>query len=201
MNNQNIRLLLLGSTLIPNYGELPYRGVHRARPYYCSEYPADHQVNRDFLWLCKEGGESGVVHDLSRAKELVKAYQSIMPPQFFDIIEVVSLNSNSVLNGDFLGWDIVCGEVGYSLLALGLRNVKSSCPPDTATRDILFRVESLQNKYRKKLNKYELFDDSLEACQCLDEMSVLKKLDPNLWESDPIDRFKITGVNLVKFEI
>ena len=49
-----------------------YRGTDRVLPYHCDELPDEHEANKAFFWFIEEGGELGVVHDLSKAKWLVR---------------------------------------------------------------------------------------------------------------------------------
>ncbi len=171
-----------------------YRGTDRVTPYYVDSLSEDHQVNQCFLWYCEEGGELGVVHNFTRAKELVLAYHELRPPQHFEIVEVAK-NGDHQSSGEFLGFDLSAGY-NDSLLSWGLEigNARSS---DSIRDDRYLLIQPLlhliQEFFQKKLNSNGLFDNYEDASFCLDCMMALQGVYPSLWENEDV-KFEVVGL-------
>src|SRR5438034_453299 len=146
--------LILGGSAIPGRESLRYRGVYRANPSFQQGLSAEHPVNRAFGWFCEEGGQSGTVSDIRRARELLGLYRNLSPPQVFEIIEPVPLGSNPTFPSEFLGWDMAAGGIGFSLLSSEFRPPKAE-PKGGSAAALMNLVEA---HFKPKLNASGLFD-------------------------------------------
>jgi len=73
------------------------------------------------LWFLEEGGELGVVRDLSNALRFAELWNTRLKPEDrFEVVEVVDGDANPKGNGYFLGFDLSSGY-NNSLLSWGLR--------------------------------------------------------------------------------
>ncbi len=172
-----------------------YRGTYRASPSYCEELDADHEANQAFFWYCYEGDDPDIVHDLTKARELVAIYRRLDPPQRFEIVEVVVGNGSPTLDGQFLGFD-VSADYYYSLLSWGLEIAKELSPDlvDEPARQILDPLLKLtQAFFQPQLNMNGLFDDYETARFCLECMLALQEIQPGLWENEEV-AFEVVGL-------
>jgi hypothetical protein len=171
-----------------------YRGTDRVIPHHVDSLGEEHPVNQAFRWYCEEGGEFGLVHDLARARELVRAYKKLQPSQHFEMIEVSSQRHYQP-TGMFLGFDLSAGY-NSSLLSWGLdlSNVKPS-EPIIDEKYILIQplVRLIQEFFQKRLNSNGLFDDYEDASFCLSCMMALQRIYPDLWENEEVT-FEIVGL-------
>lgn len=177
--------LILGPRNAYGYAESnpAYRGTYREHPYGLQGPGDDPRVNRAFLWFLEEGGQEGVVHNLEKARELVEAYKTTTPPQFFEIIEPVADDGSASAGTTFLGYDLSGGGVGFSLLA---RDLHLTSDPGS-TEDLLFPFFRLIESYfRPRLNQNRLFDHYETAEFCLSCMKACQKFSPGLWENDDV---------------
>lgn len=163
-----------------------YRGLFREYPYYVEGVGDRHRANRAFFWFVEEGGEEGTVQDLARAKDLVEAYRTCDPPQFFEIIELVSGDGSPEAGKTFLGCELVCGN--HFPLSW---NLDLTLPGDSEDDPLMPLFRLIENHFRLKLNEYRLFEDFDTAKFCLDCMLALQKFRPGLWESEENSDFKV----------
>jgi hypothetical protein len=172
-----------------------YRGTDRPTIYYQSTSDENHEVNRAFLWYCREGGQLGVVHDLAKAREVVEACRRLDPPQYFEVIEVTTENRPPTIGGSFLGFDLSSGY-HYSLLSWGLEIDRPSLE-NTPEDDPLWIIQPLLHLIKKhfqpQLNSNGLFDEYDTARLCLDCMMALQSIRPGLWENEEV-KFEVVGL-------
>jgi hypothetical protein len=173
-----------------------YQGTDKIPPHYVDGLPEEAEVNRLFLWYCEEGGESGLVHNLSAARQLVQAYHGLKPPEFFDILEV-SIDPAHKSDGRFLGYDLSAGYV-YSLLSWGLvLQRETGQPGESDGNGSHFAIQPLlrlvEEHFGKKLNSYGLFDEHEDARFCLNTMMALQSIVPGLWENEEVT-FDVVGL-------
>jgi hypothetical protein len=188
-----MKLLILGHNLNPKRRHIPYRGTYRSHPTYCRQVSEDHEVNQAFLWFCQEGGESGVIHDLNRAKSLIRTYHQISPPQEFDLVQVLEPGDSPVSGSEQLGYDLTKGY-SFSLLSWGLDF--SSTHLDRPRESLKHLLKLLSEHFRPKLNTFGLFDTASEAQFCLACMMALQDCYPALWE-DSSSVFEVKRLFLV----
>lgn len=193
------RLLILGENLP---GTDPrYRGTYRAHPYHCDALPDSHPANRLFFWFVQEGGELGIVHSLENARQLVRAYGRLDPPQNFDLVEVVQRGETPCVGTQWIGIDL-SSDFNYSLLSWGLRGeeyVPSEWQPPESYKRVLPLVRLVEYYFRPRLNHNGLFDSEEEAAFCLDCMTSLQNCCPNLWEHEDM-AFECVWLYLVSTE-
>jgi hypothetical protein len=85
-----MKLLILNGISSHPPGRNPvYRGSYRTNPSYCSALPADHELNQLFVWYLEEGGETGVVNDLSKAIRFARLCNEHAPECHFEVVELV----------------------------------------------------------------------------------------------------------------
>jgi hypothetical protein len=152
-------------------------------------------VNQAFFWYCEEGGESGIVHDLVKAKGLVEAYSQLRPPQYFEIVEVTDNEHPPSGKGEFLGFDLSAGYRS-SLLSWGLE-VDRALPTDLPENDLVETLQPLLSLVRQyfqpQLNSNGLFDNFHAAKFCLACMEALQTIRPGLWENEDV-RFEVVSL-------
>ena len=193
-----VNLLILNGPADPNCSGT-YKGTFRAHPSYHSELPRDHAVNQAFYRFLELGGESGVIHDLEQARNIVSQYSHVDPPIQFSIVEAVSPLAAPILGRQFLGIDLSCG-LGNSLLSWGL--VLSSSAIDVEGDSIVATIEPLlrliERYFKPLLNVNGLFDKADDAAFCLECMLSLQSLVPNLFENDEHSGFQPISLYLVE---
>ena len=172
-----------------------YRGTDRTAPFYNDKLDENHKVNQAFLWYCAEGGEFGIVSDLTKAEDLVNLYYQLTPPQYFEVVELTEKNQPPVTKGVFLGFDLSAG-FNYSLLSWKLE-FDQYIPAGLPENDLFFTLKPLlyliKDFFQPKLNENGLFNDYDTAAFCLECMMTLQKLRPGLWENEDIE-FEIVGL-------
>jgi hypothetical protein len=196
MNNQKGPQLLILDKKVVSRSRFTYLGVNRYTPSYQESYPPDSRVNQAFRWFCEYGGESGIVHDLESAKELVRQYKLVSSPVHLQIIEPVLEGARPVLGSEFLGWDLALHGIGFSLVLGSIHEMD----PDAVITE-LGPIEPLARLARKHfgklLNQNGLFGELADARFCRDCFGALDQLRPGLFESDPFKDYKIVGVYVV----
>lgn len=186
-----MNLLLLNGPRSPMSDITPlYRGTERAHPTYCDSLPEEHEINRLFLWFLEEGGESGVVHDLKKARRYAELLKLHVKDQSFEVIEVVDENGSPSCGGQFLGFDL---SLGYnsSLLTWGFKSLPGL---NRLSEPIHILCELLNKYYRPQLNGAGLFDSDEIATSCRRSMVALQTLSPNLFEGCDLRRYRAIGV-------
>lgn len=191
-----MNLLIVGENMdLVRGGNPAYRGTCRSNPTHCDTIADEHSANVCFYWYLKACDESFVVHDLRGAANLVECYRSLIPPQEFEIIEVVGGNDQPQVGGTLIGFDLSCAFCN-SLLTGGL-DISSHRDPSATNKTLetmqpLFRL--LETQFRPKLNENGLFDDFATASFCLECMMAMQALLPNLWEHEEYSDFEVVGV-------
>jgi len=208
-----MKFLILNGPRTPRAASNPrYRGTYRAHPTYCDAVPESHEINKHFFWFLEEGGESGVVHDLTKASryaELLNAHLTAFNPPFtrFEIVEACDGGESSQSRGQLLGYDL-SADYNNSLLSWGLETETKVAPSGDQTVDpsrggtlpepIQELYTLIQQFYAPQLNQNGLFHTPEVASQCLRSMDALQQLAPNLYEGiDLRPNFSAVGIYLV----
>jgi hypothetical protein len=192
-----MNLLLLNGPSSPELGRNPhYRGTDRAHPTYCDSLPKQHEINRLFFWFLEEGGESGVVHDLEKAKRYAELLNLLVKEQSFEVIEVVDGSATPGCGGQFLGFDLSL-HYNRSLLQWGFKSLPGL---HTLPGPIHELCELLNRYYGPQLNGSGLFETYDVATSCLRSMIALQTLSANLFEGGDLERFRVIGVYHVEAE-
>src|SRR5439155_26446134 len=120
--NKLMKLLILNGPRDPQPIQNPlYRGTYRSHPTHCDALPDDHEINKLFFWFLEEGGELGVVHNLSKALRFAELLNSYFAGrQHFEVIEATEGDSTPESGGALLGFDLSAGY-NNSLLWWGLK--------------------------------------------------------------------------------
>jgi hypothetical protein len=210
-----MKLLILNGPRDPRAAAHPhYRGTYRAHPTYCEAVQADHEINKLFLWFLEEGGESDLVHDLTKASryaELLNIHLSEFKPAFahFEVIEVKDGDNPGNTEGRLMGFDLSAGYNDSLLWWWGLptqpRPAASvgqtgNTSPSTSTfpKPILVLDDLIHRFYAPQLNRNGLFQSPDVASDCLRAMDALQRLSPNLYEGEELlSNFEVVGVHLV----
>ena len=190
-----MNLLILSGPQNPNGNpNLEYRGTYRSGPSYADWLPKDHEFNRLFMWFIQEGGELGIVNNLSLASKFAKLCNLYLAPRKFEVIEATEANTPPRLAGAFLGFDI-SQAYNNSLLWWGLKlNPRKSDTPISI-------LSSVVGKYfAPQLNAHGLFQKLDAALFCRDALIALQSFQPNLLEGDTLDKFQVTGIYRVSLD-
>jgi hypothetical protein len=192
---KEVDLLILGRTTPTE--DPAYRGVDRDSPYYVDRLPDDHPVNQAFRRYMHEINTLGIVHDLAAARELVRTYSALSPPQRFEIIAVQVGDCAETGISDFLGFDLAAG-FHISLLSRRLEVIDDApsreASPEADPIQPMLRV--LRDFFQPHLNKQGLFDDYGTAALCLSYMMALQRFRPNLWEGEGTV-FEVVGLRRI----
>ena len=167
-----------------------YRGTFRAVPTYCDALPADHEINRLFIdWYLVEGGESGVVHDLPKARRFAELWNQQMGETCYEVVEVVVGQLPPVNRGALIGFDVSVG-FSYSLLWWGLRRPATLVL--SPSLDVLWQL--MERYFVPQLNSCGLFQTFDMAAFCLRVMTALQGLHANLFEAGDLSDFQVVGI-------
>lgn len=189
-----MNLLILGGPSLPQRApNLCYRGTFRRHPYHFDALSEDHEFNQLFYWFLDEGGETGVVHDLSKAVSLVEAIGSYSVEKGFEVVEVNVGKQSPATNDIFLGYDLSHG-FSNSLLWRGLKSHMSA--DNLPHIGVLCLLQ--EEFFRPQLNQYGLFSDFETASFCLRSMQALQSFHEGLYEGESIEVFRIVSVHLIR---
>jgi len=177
-------------TCSPNHH---YRGTDRKVPTYCDALPRDHEINQLFRWFLEEGGESGVVHSLSKAQRYAKLCNIYFPGQHFEIVEVTDAESPPNSDAHFLGFDISGGGYGDSLVLLALLPGPAASIPK---EPIALLSDLIRRYFYPRLNEFGLFRTFEDASHCRRAMIALQSFHPNLYEGGDLEVFTVSGICL-----
>jgi hypothetical protein len=175
-----------------------YRGTYRAHPTYCDGVPKDHELNKMFFWFLEEGGELGLVHDLTKAMryvELLNTHLSHFSPPYthFEVVEVTDGNTRPESNGNFIGFDLSAGY-NNSLLSSGLKQFSGVNQLAEPIREL---CDLMSRHYAPQLNAQGLFQTFEVASLCLRSMIALQDLSPSLFEGGDLREFRPVGLYTV----
>jgi len=171
-----------------------YRGTWRAHPTYQDAFPRDHEINKLFFWFLEEGGERGVVHDLSKATRYTELLNQNPLPGYgqFEVVEVDG-NASAMEGVQQLGFDVSAGY-NYSLLWWRLEPTLGTIRPPGPIRELMNLVHRF---YAPLLNSHGLFESAETASQCLQSMDALQSLSPKLYEGEDLKaNFQVVGLHL-----
>jgi hypothetical protein len=190
-----MRFLILDGPVDSRMSHNPrYRGTYRSHPTYIDHFSADHPVNVYFSWFLREGGELGIVRDLSRAKEYVKILNSIGSDRnCFEVVQALELGETQMVPGDALGYDLSCA-FNNSLLHYELQyNLRDH----RLSRYEAEALDSLSKDFAPYLNRNGLFERADLASQCLESIRALKERNQDLFEGGDFSRFKVVFLRCV----
>jgi hypothetical protein len=193
-----MNLLILDGPRDHRAGNNPlYRGTYRAHPTHCDELPDDHEINRLFFWFLEEGGELGVVRDVSKALRLTELWNARLPEKDrFEVVEATDGNTRGQSTGKFIGFDLSAGY-NSSLLSSGLKQflgVSQLAEPIRELWDLASR------HYAPQLNGQGLFQTLEVASLCVRSMIALQDLSPNLFEGGNLRDFQPVGLHTVTMD-
>jgi hypothetical protein len=187
------KYLILGSTM--DGCDKNYKGTYRSHPSYVDNEDKDSEVNKYFFWYLKTTEDLDIVTDLDKARNLVKLYTLLDPPQNFEVIKIYEKEEEPCEGEEFLGFDLSdCFD--YSLLCSNLNLRVDDKKHEGAYKKILPLLMLIKEYFRPKLNKYSLFDDYKTAKFCLKCMMSLQLFYPNLWESEDY-KFDVIGLSRI----
>jgi hypothetical protein len=190
-----MNLLILNGPRDPRPGNNPlYRGTYRSHPTYCDEVPDSHEINKLFFWFLEEGGELGVVQDISKALRFAELWNARLPEQArFEVVEVTDQNIHPEDSGRFIGFDL---SVGYnnSLLPAGLKQFPAANRLAEPVREL---CDLMSRHYAPQLNSQGLFPTLGVASLCLRSMTALQDLSPDLFEGGNLRDFRPVGMYAV----
>ena len=175
--------------------EARYRGTDRREPTYCEAVPGDHEINQMFImWYLKEGGEAGVVHDLSKARRYADLCNLYFADRHFEVIE--STDDGRIQAGDnrqFLGFDLSRGGCYQSLITMALL-----CEPKRrlSQEPIFVLSDLIRSHFLPKLNDFGLFSNRQDASDCRAAMSALQEFRPGLYEGGSLEVFEVSAIYL-----
>jgi hypothetical protein len=193
-------LLLLGPPY--EYTQNPfYRGTERPSVPYAEDLPEEASINQAFRDHVREGGESGVVHDLDVA---CRIYQAVSAHGLsFDLVEVVRWPEKPSVGSQFLGYDVSSG-LRNSLISGWSGSEPLPDPTDyagTTIGDVSEAVEPLFALWYCHclglLNEHRLFADHVDALWCLVGGTALQVLQPGVLE---YGNYEVVGLWLVPFQ-
>jgi len=187
-----MNLLILNGTRDQHPGNNPlYRGTYRSHPTHCAEVPDDSEINQLFFWFLEEGGELGVVRNLSRALKFAKLWNARLPENSrFEVVEVTDENAHAQSHGDLIGFDLSSGY-NNSFLFSGLKQFAGVNQVRAPIRELL---DLLSRHYAPQLNGQGLFQTFELASLCLRSMIALQDLSPNLFEGGDLSDFRPVGL-------
>jgi hypothetical protein len=175
-----------------------YRGTYRAHPSHCDAFPDDHEINKLFFWLLEEGGELGVVQDLSKVLRFAALWNAQLPEKDrFEVVEVTDGDALPEGGGEFIGFDLSSGY-NNSLLPSGLKIGPSFIKLAEPVRELYSQISY---GYAPQLNGQGLFDLSETASMCLRSMVALQDMSPNFFEGgdlsdfQPVALYAVSGLN------
>jgi hypothetical protein len=193
-----MNLLILDGPRDPRPGNNPlYRGTYRAHPSHCDELPDDHEINKLFFWFLEEGGELGVVRDVTKALRFADLWNARLDEKNrFEVVEVTDGEARSRSGGMFIGFDLSAGY-NNSLLSSGLRQffcVNELREPVRELWDLVTR------HYAPQLNGQGLFQTLEVATLGFRAMTALQDLSPNLFEGGNLREFRPVGLHSIAQE-
>lgn len=188
-----MNLLILDGPRDPRSGNNPlYRGTYRAHPSHCDEVADDQEINQLFFWFLEEGGELGVVRNVSKALRFAELWNARLKEKGrrFEVVEVADRDTHSQSNGTFIGFDLSAG-CNNSLLASGLKQFLGVNQLREPIRELW---ELVSRHYAPQLNGQGLFQTFEVAALCLRAMTALQDLSPNLFEGGNLREFRPVGL-------
>ena len=185
-----------------NHMQKVYRGTARNTPLY-KNFEESHPINQAFYHFLDIANAGLQIRDseLDKARQLVKHYAQLEPPQYYDLVETVEGQATpTASNSRLLGYDLALGlnsllETGLNISPPNLDKIQ----PDDPFRVIIPLLRLIQYTFQPQLNEYGLFDRYETAAFCLECMSALQKIHSNLFE-DPSVIFQVTGIWLLPLE-
>lgn len=188
-------LILNGLSYPQESSNRQYRGTDRRMPTHCDAVPDDHEINRLFRWFLKEGGESGLVHDLLKARRYADLCNQYCPGKHFEVIEVTDgeMTPEDPAH-QLLGFDISANGCGSSLISVALLYEPAETMPE---EPILVLTDLIREHFRPKLNEFGLFRTFEDASHCRRAMIALQSFHPNLYEGGDLEVFTVAGIYLV----
>ena len=188
-------LILNGPIYGVNFGHSAYRGTDRKYPPFMKEFPAEHEINRWWLWFADEVEHFGGIRDLVKARIYLQLARQNFPEKQFELIGVSKDKATAAIDSELLGFDISFAGASSSLLFMsGFISGPYAVIPE---EPILVLDDLLRRYFCPKLNEFGLFRTFEEAAHCRRAMIALHTYDPNLYEGGSLEVFEVTGVYLI----
>jgi hypothetical protein len=194
-----MNVLILNGAPDPRRGYNPlYRGTYRSHPSHCDQLPDEDEINQLFFWFLEEGGELGVVRNVTKALRFAELWNAQLKDRKgrFEVVEVTDENRHCESNGTFIGYDLSAGY-NNSLLSWGLKPFAGGSRVAESIEE-LFGVVS--RHYAPQLNGQGLFQTLEVASLCLRAMVALQDLSPNLFEGGNLREFRPVGLFRISAE-
>lgn len=195
-----MNLLILNGPASPRAPQsYPYRGTHRASPTYNDSLPAEHELNRLFMWYLEEGGQLGVVNDIGKALRFAELLNAHPLPRYshFEVVEAVDDDRPSEAREHLLGFDL-SGGFDNSLLWWWGPEPAAACPPSLANPSCTLR-HLMYRYFAPQRNQHGLFPTATIASECLLAMDAIQRFDPSVFEGeDLIPHFQPVALYLVR---
>jgi hypothetical protein len=157
-------------------------------PMHFDTLPEDHEANMLFAWFIEEGGELGVVHDVTKARKLRDLCNSYGLENNYEVVEACDGGQLSSHCGEPLGYDLSQG-LNNSLLWWGLKlGDKKPSNPVPVLAEVVFA------HFSQQLNRYGLFSEINSATKCRDALGALQALQPNFIEGSDLGKFRATAL-------
>ena len=171
------------------YAQSHYRGTARPSPYHGDNFPEVHELNQAFRWHIDEGGESGIVQNLSKAMSLVDTYRRYGVQPDLEVVEVTDAGETPEVGKILLGYDLSAGY--HNSLISGF-----SAPVSTSVgQGAIDRLAALVYlEVNRHLNGVGLFPNQEVAARCLDYFQAVREIEPNYYE---IGNYKVVGLYLL----
>lgn len=189
-----MNLLILDGRDERSVRKAQYRGTDRRAPTYCDLVARDHEINRLFMWYLEEGGEAGVVHDLSKAKRYAELCNLYLADRHFEVVEFRTgreIRSEDI--PQLLGFDLSEGGCGHSLIWMALLYEPKKRPSD----DPAFVLgDPIRRQFLPRLNEFGLFSSRQDALDCRRAMNALQDLRPGLYEGESLEVFRVSAIHL-----
>lgn len=186
-----MKLVILGPGF-PLYSQ-KYRGIVRETPGPLDDLPEP--VSSVYWQYIEQLSENSYIENIDFAKKLVSIYNSLNPPQSFEIIEITHIKEDPKCNPvELLGFDIACAY-SISILSWGLEidNISSNSPYEELDIKLLPLYRLVKHYFQPLLNQNGLFDNSSLASECLEVLMSLQAIRPNLWEDENCS-FQVWGL-------
>ena len=184
-------LILNGARPPRDAAFIRYRGTDRTHPTYCDAAPRDHEVNQLFMWYLEEGGELGVVHNLTKAKRYCELCNIYFPYRHFELIEVTDGDVSATSGDTFRGFDI---SNGYNNSLLWWEFSEPAEIANNVSEEIAVLVRVVHSFFAPRLNQYGLFQSFEDASLCRRAMIALQYFSPGLYEGGDLSEFEVVGL-------
>jgi hypothetical protein len=158
---------------------------------YQDQFPEHHSVNQAFLRFCEIGGQSGILHDLESAREIVRIYGEFVPDRPLQIVQHLAEGEAPLPGAEFLGYDVSID--GGALQSHGLIVGQwHSRPSDEPLAHVWQPLSEVTHRYfGEQLNEHGLFPDLATAKFFQACIFALEEIRPCLYTGDEVGDARI----------